>query len=228
MSNILIVDDEARIRDMIKQYLEFDKHTVTEADDGTTALALVKSRQFDMIILDVMMPNMDGITTMRNIRTFSEVPIILLTAKTEEYDKILGFDLGADDYVSKPFSPRELLSRIKAVLKRSGSNETTSSHQENYTFKGINFNPTSYSLIVDGVKAELTPKEFELFSYFIQHKNIVLTREVLLKDLWGYNFGADTRTVDTHVKMLRNNLGAYRELIKTVWGVGYRYDESEL
>lgn len=228
MSNILIVDDEARIRDMIKQYLEFDKHTVTEADDGTTALALVKSRQFDMIILDVMMPNMDGITTMRNIRTFSEVPIILLTAKTEEYDKILGFDLGADDYVSKPFSPRELLSRIKAVLKRSGSNETTSSHQENYTFKGINFNPTSYSLIVDGVKAELTPKEFELFSYFIQHKNIVLTREVLLKDLWGYNFGADTRTVDTHVKMLRNNLGTYRELIKTVWGVGYRYDESEL
>lgn len=225
MSKILVVDDEARIRDMIRQYLEFDKYTVTEAEDGAIALSLVKSRQFDLVILDVMMPNMDGITAMRNIRAFSEIPIILLTAKTEEYDKVLGFDLGADDYVSKPFSPRELLSRIKAVLKRTMSKDSSQSASEIYRHKGIVFNPASYSLTVDGVKAELTPKEFDLLAYFIQHKNVVLTREVLLKDIWGYNFGADTRTVDTHVKMLRNNLGAYREFIKTIWGVGYRYDE---
>ncbi len=225
MSSILIVDDEPLIRDLVRQYLEFDNHIVTEASDGAQAVSLASSNEFDMIVMDVMMPKMDGITAMRRIREFSDLPIILLTAKNEEYDKIMGFDLGADDYVSKPFSPRELLSRIKVILKRVGSKDSIASTKI-YSHKGIVFNPISYSMTVDGKPCELTPKEFELFAYFVANKGIALTREKLLKDLWGYNFGADTRTVDTHVKMLRNSLGAYRDLIKTVWGIGYRYDEA--
>lgn len=223
MQNILVVDDESRIRDIIRQYLEFEGFEFFEAPDGQIAYEMASQQAFDLIILDVMMPKMDGITTLRKIREFSEVPVILLTAKGEEYDKVFGFDLGADDYVVKPFSPRELMSRIKAVLKRTDKSGEKASQA--YSFKGLQVNPKSYEIKIDGNKVTVTPKEFELLLYFIHNKNTVITRDAILNKIWGYDFYGDSRTVDTHIKMLRSNLGQYRELIKTIWGVGYKYEE---
>jgi two-component system response regulator ResD len=223
MPRILVVDDEERIRDIIKQYLEFEGFSSDEAEDGAVAYEKAKSQKFDLILMDIMMPNCDGITALRKIREFSDVPVILLTAKGEEYDKVFGFDLGADDYVVKPFSPRELMSRIKAILKR-----TQPPQQENkkaYTFRTLEVNPKSYEIKIDGQKVTVTPKEFELLLFFIQNKNTVITRDTILNKIWGYDFYGDSRTVDTHVKMLRSNLGEYRDLIKTIWGVGYKYEE---
>lgn len=222
MDKILIVDDESGIRDIIKQYLAFDGFEYAEAQNGQQAVDMFLSGSFALIVMDVMMPFLDGISAMRIIREKSTVPIILLTAKGEEYDKVFGFDLGADDYIVKPFSPKELLARIKAVLKRISKPVQT----DIYSFKGLSLNPTSYEVKVDNVKLLLTPKEFELLLFFVQNKGSVVTREQLLTAIWGYDFYGDTRTVDTHIKMLRNNLGEYRDLIKTVWGVGYRFDEN--
>lgn len=224
MARILVVDDEERIRDIIKQYLKFDGFEYGEAVNGQQAVELFFKEDFDLVIMDVMMPFMDGITALRMIREKSQKPVILLTAKGEEYDKVFGFDLGADDYVVKPFSPKELLARIRAVLKRTGAKEEKK--QPVYTYKSLMINPISYEVQVDNQKLSLTPKEFELLNYFVNNKGIVLTRENLLNEIWGYDFYGDSRTVDTHIKMLRNSLGEYRDLIKTVWGVGYRYDEA--
>jgi two-component system response regulator ResD len=223
MQKILVVDDEARIRDIIRQYVEFEGFECYEAEDGVIAYQMARTTEFDLILLDVMMPNCDGITTLRKIREFSDVPVILLTAKGEEYDKVFGFDLGADDYVVKPFSPKELMSRIKAILKR--TQKTSPTKDEVYTFRGLTVNPKSYEVKIDGEKVTVTPKEFELLLYFIQNKNTVITRDAILNHIWGYDFYGDSRTVDTHIKMLRSNLGEYRDLIKTVWGVGYKYEE---
>ena len=220
MPRILVVDDEERIRDIIKQYLEFEGFSSDEAEDGAGAYEKAKSQKFDLILMDIMMPNCDGITALRKIREFSDVPVILLTAKGEEYDKVFGFDLGADDYVVKPFSPRELMSRIKAILKR-----TQQENKKAYTFRTLEVNPKSYEIKIDGQKVTVTPKEFELLLFFIQNKNTVITRDTILNKIWGYDFYGDSRTVDTHVKMLRSNLGEYRDLIKTIWGVGYKYEE---
>lgn len=225
MAHILMVDDEARIRDIVTQYLKFEGYTCKEAANGKQAVEMAGQTAFDLIIMDVMMPFMDGITALRIIRQNSNVPVILLTAKGEEYDKVFGFDLGADDYVVKPFSPKELMARIKAVLKRTQHSEADRAMQI-YTYKGLSVNPVSYEAYIDGKKLSLTPKEFELLLCFIKNKGVVLTREQLLNEVWGYDFYGDSRTVDTHIKMLRNNLGEYREFIKTVWGVGYRYDEA--
>lgn len=225
MAHILMVDDEERIRDIVTQYLKFEGYTCEEAANGKQAVEMAGQTAYDLIIMDVMMPFMDGITALRMIRESSSVPVILLTAKGEEYDKVFGFELGADDYVVKPFSPKELMARIKAVLKRTQPREEDDSPQI-YTYKGLTVNPVSYEAYVDGRKLSLTPKEFELLLCFIKNKGAVLTREQLLNEVWGYDFYGDSRTVDTHIKMLRNNLGEYRELIKTVWGVGYRYDEA--
>lgn len=224
MANILIVDDEAGIRDIIRQYLNFEGHECAEASNGQQALDMFAAAPFDLIIMDVMMPFVDGITALRMIRAKSSVPIILLTARGEEYDKVFGFDLGADDYVVKPFSPKELMARIKAVLKRT---DTASDNKgQVYKYKELTVNPVSYEAKIGAEKLPLTPKEFELLLHFVKNKGVVLTRENLLNEIWGYDFYGDSRTVDTHIKMLRNNLGDYRELIKTVWGVGYRYDEA--
>lgn len=223
MAKILVVDDEARIRDIIKQYLKFEGFEYDEASNGQQAVDMFFKSDFDLVIMDVMMPFVDGITALRMIREKSTKPVILLTAKGEEYDKVFGFDLGADDYVVKPFSPKELIARIKAVLKRTQTDILPKEHT--YIYKGLYINPVSYEARVDGQKLPLTPKEFELLVYFTNNKGIVLTRENLLNEIWGYDFYGDSRTVDTHIKMLRNNLGEYRDLIKTVWGVGYRYDE---
>lgn len=225
MAHILMVDDEERIRDIVTQYLKFEGYTCEEAANGKQAVEMAGQTAYDLIIMDVMMPFMDGITALRMIRESSSVPVILLTAKGEEYDKVFGFELGADDYVVKPFSPKELMARIKAVLKRTQPREEDDSPQI-YTYKGLTVNPVSYEAYIDGRKLSLTPKEFELLLCFIKNKGAVLTREQLLNEVWGYDFYGDSRTVDTHIKMLRNNLGKYRELIKTVWGVGYRYDEA--
>lgn len=223
MQRILVVDDEDGIRDIIKQYLDFEGFAFDEAVDGVEAVSKAKEGNFDLAVMDIMMPNCDGISALRQIREFSDLPVILLTAKGEEYDKIFGFDLGADDYVVKPFSPRELMSRIKAVLKRTEKKEEKD--KEIYTFRGLEVNPKSYEVKIDGKRITVTPKEFELLSFFIQNKNTVITRDTILNKIWGYDFYGDSRTVDTHIKMLRGSLGEYRDLIKTIWGVGYKYEE---
>ncbi len=226
MAHVLMVDDEARIRDIVTQYLKFEGYTCDEAANGKQAVEMAEKTAYDLIIMDVMMPFMDGITALRVLRQSSAVPVILLTAKGEEYDKVFGFELGADDYVVKPFSPKELMARVKAILKRTQRSEENAAAQQAYTYKMLTVNPVSYEAYIDGRKLSLTPKEFELLLCFIKNKGAVLTREQLLNEVWGYDFYGDSRTVDTHIKMLRNNLGEYRELIKTVWGVGYRYDEA--
>lgn len=226
MAHVLVVDDEARIRDIVTQYLKFEGYTCDEAANGKQAVEMAEKTAYDLIIMDVMMPFMDGITTLRVLRQSSAVPVILLTAKGEEYDKVFGFELGADDYVVKPFSPKELMARVKAILKRTQRGGEKAAAQQIYTYKTLTVNPVSYEAYIDGRKLSLTPKEFELLLCFIKNKGAVLTREQLLNEVWGYDFYGDSRTVDTHIKMLRNNLGQYRELIKTVWGVGYRYDEA--
>ena len=226
MAHVLMVDDEARIRDIVTQYLKFEGYTCDQAANGKQAVEMAEKTAYDLIIMDVMMPFMDGITALRVLRQSSAVPVILLTAKGEEYDKVFGFELGADDYVVKPFSPKELMARVKAILKRTQRSEENAAAQQAYTYKMLTVNPVSYEAYIDGRKLSLTPKEFELLLCFIKNKGAVLTREQLLNEVWGYDFYGDSRTVDTHIKMLRNNLGEYRELIKTVWGVGYRYDEA--
>ena len=220
---ILIVDDESGIRDIIKQYLEFEGYAYDEAINGNQAVDLAIKNSYDLIIMDVMMPLLDGISALRIIREKSEVPVIMLTAKAEEYDKVFGFSLGADDYIVKPFSPRELMLRISAVLKRTKKINKTS---EIHTYKNLIVNQTSHEVKINNEIMPLTPKEFDMLVYFINNNGNVATRDELLHSIWGFDFYGDSRTVDTHVKMLRNNLKEYRELIKTVWGVGYRYDEN--
>lgn len=227
MAKILVVDDEERIRDIIRQYLQFEGYEYAEAANGQAGVDLFFQDRFDLVLMDVMMPFLDGISALRMIREKSSVPVILLTAKGEEYDKIFGFDLGADDYVVKPFSPKELMARIRAVLKRAAPPSEPKS-DEAYTCGGLTVNPVSYEVTVEGKRLNLTPKEFDLLLYFVRHQGMVLARETLLNEIWGYDFYGDSRTVDTHIKMLRSSLGeGYRDRIKTVWGVGYRYDETE-
>lgn len=225
MAKILVVDDESRIRDIITQYLKFDGFTYGEALNGEQAVEKFFKNgkdEYQLIVMDIMMPFMDGITALRLIREKSDVPVILLTAKGEEYDKVFGLDLGADDYIVKPFSPKELLARIRAILKRV---DNKIQKDALYNYKNLCVNFTSYDVKIGEEKVSLTPKEFEILKFFISKKGIVVTRETLLGAIWGYDFYGDSRTVDSHIKMLRNSLGQYRDLIKTVWGVGYRYDE---
>ena len=223
MQRILVVDDEDGIRDILRQYLEFEGFACVEAADGEAAVSMMKNDPVDLILMDIMMPVCDGITALRRIREFSDVPVILLTAKGEEYDKVFGFDLGADDYVVKPFSPREVMSRVKAVLKRTSRFEPEDDSV--YRFRTLEVNQKSYVVRIDGQKVDMTPKEFELLNFLIQNKNTVITRDTILNKIWGYDFYGDSRTVDTHIKMLRASLGEYRDLIKTIWGVGYKYEE---
>ena len=221
---VLVVDDEKLIRDVIKEYLLLENIEVEEASNGEEALNIVKQEDFDIIIMDIMMPKMDGYTACREIKKIKDIPFIMLSARGEEYDKLIGFDLGIDDYVTKPFSPKELVARIKAVTKR---REVTSNIFE---IKGIKLDNLAHDVFVDNKKIYLTPKEYELLKYFIDNKNIALSRENLLSHIWGYDFYGDDRTVDTHVKTLRKNLGKYKDMIVTVRGLGYKFvyeDEKE-
>lgn len=224
---ILVVEDESRIREMIREYLENDGFTVTEAVDGADALDKFKSTEFDMLVLDVMLPQIDGWTVCREIRRASSIPILMLTARGEEYDRLFGFELGVDDYIVKPFSPKELVARMKAVLRRSGNSVKNTPDPDLFEYKTLSVNTSSRKVTIDGRTIDMTPKEFELLSFFVRNRDRVFTREQLLDKVWGYEFGGDYRTIDTHVKMLRESLGAYRNLLVTVWGVGYKFELEE-
>lgn len=223
MYRLLIVDDEEKIRAMIKKYAIFEDYEAAEACDGMEAVSLCKKEQFDCIIMDIMMPELDGFSACREIRKFSTAPVIMLSARGEEYDKIHGFELGIDDYVVKPFSPRELMMRVAAVIRRTQSAQNTAS-QDRYIYKGLEVNFTARTLTIDGKRVNLSPKEYELLFYMVRNKNIALTRDKLLSEVWGYDFYGDDRTLDTHIKLLRKNLGVYADMIVTLRGVGYRFE----
>ena len=222
---VLVVDDEEKIRNVIKEYAEFEGYEIDEAADGMEAIAKCKTQDYDIIIMDVMMPKLDGFSSIKEIRKIKNIPVIMLSARGEEYDKLFGFEIGVDDYVVKPFSPKELMARINAVITRSKANNGTSNAvQEKYVFEGLEIDMLGRNVYVDGVKKDLTPKEYELLQYFVVNKNIALSREKILNEVWGYDFFGEDRTVDTHVKMLRNNLGKYRKFIVTVRAIGYKFE----
>lgn len=221
---ILIVDDEERIRDIIKEYFLFEDYIVDEASNGVEGLEFFKKNDYDLILLDIMMPKIDGWGVCREIRKTSTVPIIMLTARGEEYDKLFGFELGVDDYIIKPFSPKEVVARAKAIIRRN-TNKTNDIKAENkFEFKGFKIEFESRNVYIDKSLIQLTPKEYELIKFFVQNQNQVFSRNQLLDLVWGYDFIGDDRTVDTHIKMLREDLGEYRYLIVTVWGTGYKFE----
>ena len=225
MSKILVVDDEFRIRELIKKYAVFEGHTVEEAVDGIQAISICNQQDFDLIIMDVMMPELDGFSACREIRKKKSTPIIMLSARGEEYDKIHGFELGIDDYVVKPFSPRELMLRVNAVLKRTGGGEN-GEKRDVFEYKTLHVDFSGRIVTVDGKRAEMTPKEYELFFYMVKNKGLALTREKLISEVWGYDFFGDDRTLDTHIKLLRKSLGPYASCIVTLRGGGYRCETN--
>lgn len=220
---ILIVDDEEMIRGVLKEYVEFEGNEAFEAADGMEAVKMCKDNDYDVVLMDVMMPKLDGFSAVKKIRKFKDVPVIMLSARGEEYDKLFGFEIGADDYVTKPFSPKEVMARINAVTKRRAMKNNDVS-QQSYKFEGLEIDMAGRNVYVDGEKAELTPKEYELLFYLVRNKGIALTREKLLYDVWGFDFYGDDRTVDTHIKMLRGNLKEYRKFIVTLRGLGYKFE----
>jgi DNA-binding response OmpR family regulator len=220
---VLIVDDESKIREVIREYAEIEGYHVTEANDGMEALNLCKENDYDIIIMDIMMPKVDGYYSSSEIRKIKDIPIIMLSARGEEYDKLYGFAIGIDDYVVKPFSPKELIARLNVVLRRNIKNNLITSTNI-FKYKGLQIDIAGRCVLVEGVKAELTPKEYDLLFYLIKNKNIALSREKILSDVWGYDFFGFDRTVDTHIKMLRNNLGEYRYLISTIRSMGYKFE----
>ena len=230
MHKLLIVDDEEMIRKLIRKYAEFDGHEVVEACDGMDAVTKFRHNDFDLIVMDIMMPELDGFSACREIRKTSNVPIIMLSARGEEYDKINGFEIGIDDYVVKPFSPKELLLRINAILKRTASDKVEEKKNEIVTMAdgGLVADITARIVYVDGNRVDMSPKEYELFFYMLRNKNIALSRDKLLQDVWGYDFFGDDRTLDTHIKILRKSLGPYSDFIVTIRGMGYRFEEKKL
>lgn len=215
---ILVCDDEKLIRDVIKEYLTLEGYEVDEAEDGEKAISKVKESSYDLIIMDIMMPNIDGYQAIKQIKEIKDIPCIMLSARKEEYDKLIGFDIGIDDYVTKPFSPKELVARVKVILKRSVGSGAV------YKFDGLVIDDKAHNVLIDGEKVLLTPKEYELLKYLVTNINIALSREQLLANIWGYDFYGDDRTIDTHIKTLRNSLGKYRDCIVTVRGMGYKFE----
>ncbi len=219
---VLIVDDEEMIRNALKEYAEFEGFEAFEATDGFEAVKKCRENDYDIILMDVMMPKLDGYSAVKEIKKFKDVPVIMLSARTEEYDKLYGFELGIDDYVTKPFSPKEVMARINAIVKRKSSPQVAS--RESEKFEGLEIDMKGRNVYIDGEKAILTPKEYELLFYLVRNKGIALTREKLLYDVWGFDFYGDDRTVDTHIKMLRSNLKQYRKFIVTLRGLGYKFE----
>ena len=226
MAKLLIVDDEANIREVAREYAEFEGHQVFEAGDGMEAVSLCRLNDYDLIIMDIMMPKLDGYSACKEIRKIRNFPVIMMSARNEEYDKLFGFELGIDDYVTKPFSPKELMARVNAVLNRSGVSSKAEPSGTMH-FEGLTIDIPGRSVSVDGEKIELTPKEYDLLFYLVENKNIALSRDKLLRDVWGYDFFGDDRTIDTHIKNLRNNLGPYRNMIVTLRGVGYKFETQQ-
>ncbi|MBQ8837387.1 MAG: response regulator transcription factor [Clostridia bacterium] len=225
MYKILVVDDEERIRELIGKYAKFEGHSVEFATDGMEAVEKCRVNTYDVIIMDIMMPNLDGFSACREIRKKSDVPILMLSARGEEYDKINGFELGVDDYVVKPFSPKELMLRVEAIMKRSQKSENVPD-ADIYKSRGLEVNFTARRVYVDGTEVNLSPKEYDLLFYMIKNKDIALTREKLINKVWGYDFFGGDRTLDTHIKLLRKSLGPYASYIATLRGVGYRYNDD--
>ena len=224
MYKILVVDDEPKIREVIREYAEFSGYEVTEAEDGMSAVGLCKLNDYDLIIMDIMMPKLDGFSACKEINKIKDIPTIMLSARGEEYDKLFGFELGIDDYVVKPFSPKELMARVNAVLSRRKGSAAPA--QQTLKFGGLEINIAARTVTVDGKKVDLTPKEYDLLFYLVENKNIALSRDKLLSDIWGYDFFGDTRAVDTQIKRIRQKLPD-EDLswsIKTVYGVGYKFE----
>lgn len=225
MRRILVVDDEEKIRAIIRKYGEFEGYEITEAADGMEAVGLCRKQDFDVIILDVMMPELDGFSTCKEIRRTKRIPVIMLSARGEEYDKIHGFELGIDDYVVKPFSPKELMMRVKVVIERNSGRESyAGTEHEIFSAEGLCVDFTGRTVSVDGRRIELSPKEYELLFYLVRNRNIALEREKLITEVWGYDYYGDDRTLDTHIKLLRSSLGEYRKFLVTLRGVGYRFE----
>ncbi|MBR6806831.1 MAG: response regulator transcription factor [Clostridia bacterium] len=226
MYKILIADDEVGIRTLIAKYALYGGHSVIEAADGMEAVSLCRSEEPDIAIVDIMMPELDGFSACREIRKFSDIPIIMLSARGEEYDKINGFEIGVDDYVVKPFSPKELMLRVEAIMKRMGTKHggEEQSKKEIFECDGLRADLTARVVWIDGERANMTPKEYDLFFYMVRNRNIALTREKLITEVWGYDYFGDDRTLDTHIKLLRRSLGKYADRIVTLRGVGYRFE----
>ena len=221
---ILVVDDEVNIRNVIKEYAKFEGYEVEEAGNGMQAVEICKEKDFDIIIMDVMMPKLDGFSAIKEIRKTKNIPVLMLSARGEEYDKLFGFEIGIDDYVVKPFSPKEVMARVAAITSRVKNNSKTKK-EDKYVFEGLEIDMLGRVVVVDGEKKELTPKEYDLLVYLIKNKNIALSREKILNEVWGYDFFGEDRTVDTHVKMLRNSIGKYRDKITTIRGMVYKFEE---
>lgn len=223
MAKILIADDEQKIRLVIKEYAEFEGYEVFEASDGMEAIAICRQLHFDAVILDVMMPKLDGFSACKEIKKIYDVPIIMLSARGEEYDKLFGFEMGIDDYVVKPFSPKELMARLSVVIRRNSKSDNSNNIVPE-EFDGIKIDYAARNVFVDGKKTELTPKEYDLLVFLVKNRNIALSREKILNEVWGYDFYGEDRTVDTHIKMLRNSLGNYRDYIVTLRSYGYKFE----
>ena len=222
MSKLLLVDDETKIREIIKKYAEFEGHEVTEASGGLEAINICRDKDFDIIILDIMMPDLDGFSVCREIRKKSSTPVIMLSARGEEYDKIHGFEVGVDDYVVKPFSPKELMLRVAAIIKRA-----TKTESDIVKIGDLCIDFTGRMVTIAGKSIDLTPKEYDLLFYLVKNRGIALTREKLISNVWGYDFFGDDRTLDTHIKLLRKNLREYSSYIVTLRGVGYRFEAAD-
>ncbi len=227
-ARLLVVDDEVQIRDIICKYAAFSGYAADEARNGMEAVEMCRRRTYDVVIMDIMMPELDGFSAVREIRRFSTVPIIMLSARTEDYDKISGFELGADDYVEKPFSPKILMLRVAALLKRvCGNAHDETENTEIYRIDGLCVDVSGRIVTVDGVRADMSPKEYDLLFYMIRNRGLALSREKLITSVWGYDYYGDDRTLDTHIKLLRKSLGKYSELIVTLRGVGYRFESEK-
>ena len=225
MYKLLIVDDEINIRKVVREYAEFEDYEVEEAENGMQAIEIVKENDFDLIIMDVMMPKLDGYSTCKEIKKHKNIPVIMLSARGEEYDKLFGFEIGIEDYVVKPFSPKELMARIKVAINRN-SKKIQINNNDRLVFEGLEIDLAGRDVYVNGKKINMTPKEYDLLFYLVRNNNLALSRNKLLENVWGYDFFGDDRTVDTHIKMLRNSLGEYRKFIVTLRGMGYKFEAN--
>lgn len=224
MAKILIVDDEQKIREVIREYATFNKYETEEAADGMEAVNKALKNEYDLIIMDIMMPRLDGYSACKEIKKEKDVPIIMLSARGEEYDKLFGFELGIDDYVVKPFSPKELMARCAAVINRKAKADANAAKSQILKYEGLEVNTDARTVTVDGVKIDVTLKEYEILAYLMSNKNIAVSRDRMLSDIWGYDFFGDDRTIDTHIKNLRSRIGVYRDRISTVRGIGYKFE----